>query len=354
MLRDALDEPVPCLALSFSPDGATLRVAAQKRSRLAAFDVATSQYLGRGRRATRAPRVSCVRRRARLRLRRLPGQIRVYDDRENDPGVALKDSNKMGGVTRLRVSDDAVSRRTVAEDVVRGFDLRTRRVASRCTRPATRTSASTSTSSAAPWSLATPTARCAFDLEAADVDIPGSVLVSVACGQRRAASRATGMGPLPTQRSWLVRISVVAVAAADRDCCRSGHRSSGARSVVYRFLLGARAPLLGAPALDDADARLDDARMRADFASKGLDGDAGRRARSRTPASSRERVAGERGADAALPAGARLPASSPLDSRAVQRSRSVRDASRPRCPAAVAQFSPTAPPVATTYAQINQ
>ena len=90
VLRDALDEPVPCLALAFSPSGATLRVAAQKRCRLAAFDVATSQLVSDAAVAQRGPLacLACVDEHVFV-CGGYSGQIRVYDDRENDPGVAL-------------------------------------------------------------------------------------------------------------------------------------------------------------------------------------------------------------------------------------------------------------------------
>ena len=153
------------------------------------------------------------------------GQIRVYDDRENDPGIALKDSNKMGGVTRLRVSDDAVYSSHRAEDVIRGFDLRTRRVASRCTRAG-------HAHQRFDFDVAGETlvagdadgAVRAFDLAAADVDKPGRVL-------RAEPSAANGVAVHP-HRDWL------AVATGSRalpDVCGEPAAASTNRIAVYAF-----------------------------------------------------------------------------------------------------------------------
>ena len=226
VLRDALDEPVPCLALAFSPGGATLRVAAQKRSRLAAFDVATSQVVSDAAVAQRGPLacLACIDEHVFV-AGGYSGQIRVYDDRENDPGVALKDSNKMGGVTRLRVSNDAVYASHRGEDVVRGFDLRTRRVASRCTRPGHAHQrfdfdvvGETLVAGDADGAVR------AFDLAAADVDKPGRVL-------RAEPSAANGVAVHP-HRDWL------AVATGSRalpDVCGEPAAASTNRVAVYAF-----------------------------------------------------------------------------------------------------------------------
>merc|ERR1711965_243073 len=83
----------------------------------------------------------------------------------------------MGGVTRLRVSDDAVYSSHRGEDVIRGFDLRTRRVASRCTRAGHAHQrfdfdvvGETLVAGDADGAVR------AFDLAAAEVDKPGRVL----------------------------------------------------------------------------------------------------------------------------------------------------------------------------------
>ena len=134
VLKDAADEPAPCLALAFSPSGSVLRLCARKRSRIATFDVATSQLVADAGVPQRGPLscLACVDDHVFV-AGGYAGQVRVYDDRGACTGVALKDA-AMGGVSRVRAVNGMVYTSHRNEDVVRGFDVRSRGVVSKCRR----------------------------------------------------------------------------------------------------------------------------------------------------------------------------------------------------------------------------